>query len=385
MSDGRDRSADVIALRAGIVQGDGHQLFLKVRPYRRHAGEAAQRARNAAGTPFAMHRRHPYLHLSGGRLRGFRQQPPAEGVQEDGTHASHHGNHSPDRIDQPCGCRRHANTIEREGHSQVLHSLPITAASNLVRLDHRAEPISDDDDIARFDGNVRAGADGNADVRLHQGRRIVDPIAYHCHPEALVLQDADLRRLLVGEDLRIDLVDANLRGHRARCVLIVSCEHDGLDAELARRDPKTSRIILLQAIPQRKRPETYGGYVFITLRDPQNTTAIDGKISKGLVERLEWGREHLFSGIVQYDRFNDRVTVQFLIGTIEGAGIARQPSKEELLAPGPPVWHSPTPAATGYGTRTSGSRPRGMWPSWLQPTVAPKAACRRVTRRSLAW
>jgi hypothetical protein len=105
----------------------------------------------------------------------------------------------------------------------------------------------------------------------------------------------------------------------------------GVVTELARRDPKTSRVILLRAIPQRKRAETYSGYAFITLRDPQNTTAIDGKISKGLVERLEWGREHLFSGIVQYDRFNDRITVQFVVGGIEGTGAARQPSKEDLL------------------------------------------------------
>jgi hypothetical protein len=38
-------------------------------------------------------------------------------------------------------------------------------------------------------------------------------------------------------------------------------------ADLARRDPKTSRVISPRAIPQRKRPDVFGGYLFITLKD----------------------------------------------------------------------------------------------------------------------
>lgn len=105
----------------------------------------------------------------------------------------------------------------------------------------------------------------------------------------------------------------------------------GVAAELARRDPKTSRVISLRAIPQRKRTDAFGGYFFITLKDPHNTTAIEGRLPKDLAGRVEWGLEHTFSGVVQYDFFNDRVAVQFLIGGIEGTGPARKQTKEELL------------------------------------------------------
>lgn len=105
----------------------------------------------------------------------------------------------------------------------------------------------------------------------------------------------------------------------------------GVAAELARRDPKTSRVISLRAIPQRKRTDAYGAYLFITLKDPHNATAIEGRLPKDLAGRVEWGLEHTFSGVVQYDFFNDRVAVQFLIGGIEGTGLARKHTKEELL------------------------------------------------------
>jgi hypothetical protein len=105
----------------------------------------------------------------------------------------------------------------------------------------------------------------------------------------------------------------------------------GVATELARRDPKSSRVISLRAIPQQKRTDVFGGYLFITLKDPHSTTAIEGRLPKDLAGRVEWGHEHIFSGMVQYDFFNDRVSVQFLIGGIEGTGPARKHTKEELL------------------------------------------------------
>lgn len=105
----------------------------------------------------------------------------------------------------------------------------------------------------------------------------------------------------------------------------------GLLAELTRRDPKTSKVTLLRAVPQRKREDFPGVYAFILLKDPHNNTSIDGRIPKGLLPQVEWGQETMFSGVVEYNTFNDRVTVQFLVGAIEGAGGVRQATKEELL------------------------------------------------------
>ncbi len=57
---------------------------------------------------------------------------------------------------------------------------------------------------------VRTGPDGDSDIGRDQRRCVVHPIANHGHALPVLLQFLNLRRLLVGEDLRKDRVDAKL-------------------------------------------------------------------------------------------------------------------------------------------------------------------------------
>lgn len=46
----------------------------------------------------------------------------------------------------------------------------------------------DQHDVGGLDGHVGAGADGDADVGLSEGGRVVDPVPDHGHPEPPPLQ-----------------------------------------------------------------------------------------------------------------------------------------------------------------------------------------------------
>ena len=69
------------------------------------------------------------------------------------------------------------------------------------------ELARDERDVRRLDGDVGAGADREADVRLGQRRRVVDAVADHPDELALVLEAADLERLVLGQHLGEDAVD----------------------------------------------------------------------------------------------------------------------------------------------------------------------------------
>ena len=52
-----------------------------------------------------------------------------------------------------------------------------------------------------FDGHVGAGANGDAEIGLHERRGVVDAVADHGHHASFGLQPADLVELVGGEDL----------------------------------------------------------------------------------------------------------------------------------------------------------------------------------------
>src|SRR5205085_11134032 len=68
-------------------------------------------------------------------------------------------------------------------------------------------PTRRSSDLA-FHRDVGAGAHRDADLRLRQGRRVVDAVAGHRDKPALPLQPLDGVRLLIRQDLRDHLVDA---------------------------------------------------------------------------------------------------------------------------------------------------------------------------------
>ena len=83
------------------------------------------------------------------------------------------------------------------------------------------------------------GADGDADIGLRQGGRIVDAIAYHGHklvrlvllPDAL--ESLDLGDFIAGQHLGQHSLDADLFRNHLGGALVVAGDHHDVQAELA--------------------------------------------------------------------------------------------------------------------------------------------------------
>ena len=82
-----------------------------------------------------------------------------------------HGQHEPDR-GQDAGRERHRDEVVAGGPPQVLLHLAVAGPGQLDHRQHRARVVAGQDDAGRRDGDVGAGADGDADIGLRQrGRR----------------------------------------------------------------------------------------------------------------------------------------------------------------------------------------------------------------------
>ena len=82
--------------------------------------------------------------------------------------------------------------------------------------EHAARVVGGEDDPGRLDGDVGAGADGDADVGAGQRGRVVDAVADHRHLEPAGLELGDLGVLVLGQHLGEHLVDAEVGGRRRR-------------------------------------------------------------------------------------------------------------------------------------------------------------------------
>ena len=87
-------------------------------------------------------------------------------------------------------------------------------------------------DVRRADGDIGAGADGDADVGAREGRRVVDAVAHHGHLVVARLEFADLLLLLLRQHARDDLVYAHLACDGHGGAALVAREQDGLHAHL---------------------------------------------------------------------------------------------------------------------------------------------------------
>ena len=101
-----------------------------------------------------------------------------------------------------------AERVVDEGAEQVLAHVAHRRLADLDRGHDAHQAALDERHVARLDGHVRAGADGEADVGLGQGGRVVDAVADHADPLALELQLLHLVGLVLG---------AAPRPARARC------------------------------------------------------------------------------------------------------------------------------------------------------------------------
>ncbi len=81
-----------------------------------------------------------------------------------------------------------------------------------------------------LDGDIGAGAHGNADSGLGEGRRVVDAVARHRDTMSLALQRLDDRALVLRQHVRAHIVQAKLARDDRRRRLIVARQHDDAEA-----------------------------------------------------------------------------------------------------------------------------------------------------------
>ena len=91
-------------------------------------------------------------------------------------------------------------------------SAPVACTLGRRRCSKQAH--SDENDVGCLDGDICACPDGDANVRLGQGRGVVDPVPHHGHFLPFLLELPDLGHLVRRQHLRKDFVDAHLKGEQ---------------------------------------------------------------------------------------------------------------------------------------------------------------------------
>ena len=115
-------------------------------------------------------------------------------------------------IEYACG-DGNADGIIKERPEQVLLDIAQHAAGKLQSGGDIGGIAVHQDDIGGINGNIGAGADGDADIGTHQGGRVIDAVAHHGDDLALFLQGANDCLLLLGQHLRNDAGNADLLGN----------------------------------------------------------------------------------------------------------------------------------------------------------------------------
>ena len=94
----------------------------------------------------------------------------------------------------------------------------------------------------RLDRDIRSGADRDADVRAGERGRVVDAVADHRDRAAVLLQAGHDIRLLPGQHLGEDLVDAELLRHPVADLVRVAGEHGHAHAALLEQRDRLRRL-----------------------------------------------------------------------------------------------------------------------------------------------
>src|SRR5439155_523995 len=113
------------------------------------------------------------------------------------------------RREDACRERDQRGVVE-ERPEEVLSDLLHRPAAQLDRGDDVTQIVLDQHDPAGLHRDVRAAAEGDPDVRLGEGRGVVDPIPYHRDDLARGLQLLDLLGLLRRQHFRDHAIDARL-------------------------------------------------------------------------------------------------------------------------------------------------------------------------------
>ena len=96
---------------------------------------------------------------------------------------------------------------------------------------HICETALHENDVCGVNGNIRSGADGDADICTGQCRGIVDAVSHH-GDLALCGKFADDSLFSVREDAGNHVIYASLLADRPGGLFVVAGEHDHLDAHV---------------------------------------------------------------------------------------------------------------------------------------------------------
>ena len=92
--------------------------------------------------------------------------------------------------------------------------------------------------------DIGTGAHRNADLRLRQSRRVIDPVSGHRDDPALLLEVSHRRGLLIRKDLGGDVVKAELATDSLCCSPAVAGQHDNAHPIPAQRPQRAARALL---------------------------------------------------------------------------------------------------------------------------------------------
>ena len=165
------------------------------------------------------------------------EQIQAQGVRDHAEARQAHGCRAEHGVERQAERDEHARrdgdadgVVEKRPEQVLVDVAQRRAAEPDGRRDV-AQAAVDEHDVGRVDGHVRARADGDADVRARERRRVVDAVADHGDLAACA-QAADLALLTVGQHARDHLVHAGLRADGFRRARVVACDHDDTDAHV---------------------------------------------------------------------------------------------------------------------------------------------------------
>ena len=120
--------------------------------------------------------------------------------------------------------------VVNEGEEQVLANVAHRRHGELARPHDALQVALQQRDAGALDGDVGAGAHGDADVGGGERRCVVDAVAGHGDDAAFPPKLVDDGAFLVGQHLGLDLADAETARDGLRGRAVVAGEHDDADA-----------------------------------------------------------------------------------------------------------------------------------------------------------
>mmetsp|Transcript_3209 Transcript_3209/g.19885 ORF Transcript_3209/g.19885 Transcript_3209/m.19885 type:complete len:356 (-) Transcript_3209:2367-3434(-) len=127
-------------------------------------------------------------------------------------------------IQDPRGDRDPQHVVSHGPHVVHLDALE-RRPRQVNRRQYVLQVVLHQDEICRFQRDVRARPDGNPQIRRCQRRRIVDAIAHHGNPVTAGLQASHLVRLAGGRNLRHHVHDAQMVRDGPGCPPVVPRDH----------------------------------------------------------------------------------------------------------------------------------------------------------------